>query len=139
VVQDIQFDGETMYTISDASRRNLLQSVVPGARLTWPVGEKFGRRSTFLSLKDLSRKPLPQLICEQWELDSNPEFNVLILQPRATMQSLARRWVQKFQILGHTHDILAMLSPQPVQLYRPVCTDSGKAYLCLHYLYHPAD
>jgi len=138
-VQHIPFNGETMYTIPDASRRSLLQSVVLGARLTWPVDEKFGRRSTFLGFKDLSRKPLPQLICEQWEFDSNLEFNTLILQPSSALQSLARRWVQKFQILGHTHDMLAMFPKQPVQLYRPVCVDSGKAYLCLHYLHHPAD
>lgn len=111
----------------------------PDASLRWPIRKNLGRRSEVLKLQDLGSRTLPALTCVQWEHTANPEFNTLILQPHAASRSLARRWVQKFQWLGHTHDLLVVGPELRVQLYRPVCTDSGKDYLCFHYLYHPAD
>ena len=109
----------------------------PGALLAWPVSRTLGRRYETLLVKDLGPRPLPVLRCEQWEQQKTPEFNQLILQPAQGENSLSRRWADRFSQLGHTRDILVELPGVKVQLYRPVCTDNGKAYLCFFYLHHP--
>jgi hypothetical protein len=113
--------------------------LIPGALLAWPVSRTLSRRHETLLVKDLGPRPLPALLCEQWEQQKTPEFNQLILQPVASESSLSRRWSDRFNQLGHTRDILVELSGVKVQLYRPVCTDNGKAYLCFFYLHHPAE
>lgn len=124
------------------TRNKKLQPMSPsavsaGAVLAWPVGRNDNRRYEVLRIKDLGPRPLPPLLCEQWEQRQNPEFNQLILQPVPGENSLARRWADRFSQLGHTRDILVELPDGKVQLYRPVCTDNGKAYLCFFYLHHP--
>jgi hypothetical protein len=107
--------------------------------LTWPELHASSRRHEVCRLYDMSLDDLPSLICEQWEYVSNPEFNRLILQPYAS-QSLTRRWADRFNRLGHNRNVVAHLTgpdlkETAVTLYRPVCTESGKAFLCFYYLH----
>ena len=108
----------------------------------WPELHASSRRYETCRLYDTSLNDLPSLICTQWEHVSNSEFNRLILQPSSS-QSLTRRWADRFNQLGHTRDVLAHLTGPElketvVTLYRPVCTEIDKAFLCFYYL-HPRE
>jgi hypothetical protein len=107
----------------------------------WPAIHHSSRRYEVCRLYDTSIDALPSLICEQWEQASNPEFNRLILQPIPSMQSLARRWADRFNRLGHSRNVLAYLTGPEIKetvvtLYRPVCTETDKAFLCFYYLHY---
>jgi hypothetical protein len=117
-----QFNKQTQSGPNAASQPRVLEL------LEWPAVHHSSRRYEVCRLYDTSPDALPSLICEQWEQVSNPEFNHLILQPIPSR-------------LGHSRNVLAYLTGPEIKetvvtLYRPVCTEIDKAFLCFYYLHY---
>lgn len=102
--------------------------------LSWPAGLA-PAVTTACKLIDTNKQPLAPLNAKQWFLTQNPDFNRLILVLADNDVRVAKRWINKLQLLGQPDNIILSFDKTDIQLYRPVCTFFTNTEITLHYLH----
>jgi len=95
-----------------------------------------------IKLQDIGKRPLQSLVCLRWALveipdGQNPDFSRLTVWVPPESSASGKRWATKFSKLGHSWDVMIRVGSGSWRLYRPVCTDSEKGYICFYYLRKP--
>jgi hypothetical protein len=101
---------------------------------SWPKGLPTGV-ITPCKLIWTDTEALPPLNARGWHLVQNPDFNQLILGLGENDIHVARKWLNRLQLLGQTENILLSFDKTDIQLYRPVCTFFTDTEITLHYLH----
>ena len=116
-----------------AQTKNLLPHISP----FWPESREKTQRSIVGTLKPVGTAGLRTLKIQGWHLVSNPDFSQIQFELRPRTAVTAQKWHDIFSSVGHDYNVILSTKSFQYLLYRPICTECYKDFVCFYYLTRP--
>ena len=85
-------------------------------------------------LRDMSKPRLRPLKIDSWQFEKNAEFAKLFLVAARSSSRTVARYVDRYSLLGHSHNLKLILGDREFLIPRPICTDNGATSLTFEFI-----
>lgn len=139
-------NGKSQFTSKSAVRADPLleyeeaakvKNLVPHVSSFWPETREKLQRSISATLKPVGTAGLRSLKVHGWHLVLNPDFSQIQFELRPRTAATAQKWYDIFSAVGHDYNVILSTTSFQYLLYRPICTECYKDFVCFYYLTRP--